>query len=215
MKTRTSASYVTAFSSALSFFKARNHPVTALKIDNETSEPLTNLFRTSSLYFQYAPPGNHRTLTAERDIRTAKNHLISILASTHLTFPSNRWDDLLRQAELTLAHLRPWRPQPTKSAWHGLHGSPFNFASHPIHPAGQLCVIHESPLTRPTWSPHGQRCFYLYPLHQHYRCHRVFVPSSSSYRTTDTLDHFPDPLFHFESPLSAPPPPPPDPLPVR
>ena len=50
--------------------------------------------------------------------------------------------------QLTLNHIQPWHPDPSISAHHGLYGLPFDFRAHPIHPAGQLCHAHESPLTR-------------------------------------------------------------------
>jgi hypothetical protein len=56
---------------------------------------------------------------------------------------------------LTLNHLRPWRPNPLLSTWHGLHSLPFDFASHPIHLAEQLAVAHDSPLQRKSWQNMG------------------------------------------------------------
>ena len=145
-------------------------------------------------------------LPAERSIRTAKNHILSVLAACHVSFPSTRWPDLLPQIELTLNTVRSWKPNPSLSAWHGLHSFPFDFAAHPIHPPGQLVVAHDAPLTRASWAKHGTRAFYLSPAVYHYRCHNVFLPLSNSYRICQTLDHFPDPLFTFED-TSAPLPP--------
>ena len=204
LKNRSSASYVSAFSSVVTFFKSLSHPLTFLHIDNETSSDLTAFFRSVSLPFQLAPPQNHRSLPAERAIQTAKNHLISTFSSCHATFPPNRWPDLLPQSELSLNHLLSWSPNPSLSAWHGLHGAPFSFASHPIHPPGQLVVAHDSPSHRASWAKHGTRGFYLSPSTSHYRCANVFLPLSASYRVCETLEHFPDPLFPFEDPVNPP-----------
>jgi hypothetical protein len=187
----------------LSHYLTLSHPLTHLLLDNETSSDLTTFFISSLISYQYVPPNNHRTLPAERAIRTTKNHIISALAACHVSFPSNRWPDLLPQIELTLNNVRPWKPNPSLSAWHGLHSIPFDFASHLIHPPGQLVVAHDAPLTQTTWSKHGTRAFYLSPAVNHYRCHNVFLPLSNSYRVCQTLDHFPDPLFSFED-TSAP-----------
>ena len=204
LRSRTSASYVSAFTSIVSFFKTLSHPLTHLLLDNETSSDLTTFFLSARVTYQYVPPNNHRTLPAERSIRTAKNHIISVLAACHISFPSNRWPDLLPQIELTLNTVRPWKPNPSVSAWHGLHSTPFDFASHPIHPPGQLVVAHDAPLTRASWAKHGTRGFYLSPAVHHYRCHNVFLPLPNSYRVCQTLDHFPDPLFSFEDSSSPP-----------
>ena len=149
LQSRTSSSYVSAFRLAAKFFASLSHPLRYLKIDNETSADLETFFRSSQppIHFQLAPPFNHRANKAERSIRTGKNHFLSILSAAHITFPPNRWSDLLPITELTLNHLRPFfTPNPSLSAWHGLHGSPVDFAAHPIHPPGQLVVVHDSPI---------------------------------------------------------------------
>ena len=105
MKSRTAPAYVPAFKSVVSFFRSLSHPLTHILLDNETSSDLTSFFVSVNLSYQYVPPFNHRSNPAERAIRTAKNHVISIFSSAHITFPPNRWHDLLSQAELTLNHM--------------------------------------------------------------------------------------------------------------
>ena len=144
LRNRTSVSYVAAFTSIVSFFKTLSHPLTHLLLDNETSTDLTNFFVSALITHQYVPPNNHRTLPAERSIRTAKNHILSVLTACHVSFPSNRWPDLLPHIELTLNTVRTWIPNPSLSAWHGLHSTPFDFAAHPIHPPVSLLL----PMTR-------------------------------------------------------------------
>ena len=199
LKNRSSVSYVSAYRDVISFFQSLSHPLSHLSLDNETLSDLTALFKSSNLTFEYVPPLNHRSLPAEQAIRTAKNHVISVLSSVHISFPHNRWPDLLPQAELSLNTLRSWKPDPSLSAWHGLHRVPFCFASHPIHPPGQLVVALDSPQTRKSWARHGTRGFYLSPSPNHYRCFNVFFPLTCSYRVCQSLSHFPDPLFPFES----------------
>ncbi len=84
----------------------------------------------------FVPPQTHRSNPAERAVRTGKNHLISVFYSTHPDFPDDLWDRLLPYAEITLNVLRPWRPDPTLSAWSGLHRLPYDFSAHPLHPSG-------------------------------------------------------------------------------
>ena len=143
----------------------------------------------------------HRSNPAEKSVRTAKNHLIATFASTHPDFPDDLWDRLLPHLNV----LRPWRPDPSLSAWSGLHHLPYDFAAHPLHPPGQLCLAFNSPDHRLSWDPHGDRAYYLGPALTHYRCHRVYIVSTRSERTTLTLAHFPLPCFHFaESDLPPP-----------
>ena len=61
-------------------------------------------------------------------------------------------------------------------------------------------VCHDTPANRPSCAPHGQRAFYLGPSLDHYRCSWVYVVRTTATRTSATLDHYPDPLFHFEDP---------------
>jgi hypothetical protein len=59
-------------------------------------------------------------------------------------------------------------------------------------------IIHDAPLKRASWARHGVRGFYLGPALSHYLCHICFVPKTGANRISDTLAHFPDPLFPFE-----------------
>ncbi len=118
---------------------------------------------------------------------TGKNHLISVFSSTHPDFPDDLWDRLLPYAEITLNVLRPCRPDPTLSAWSGLHRLPYDFSAHPLHPPGQLYLAFSSSDHRDIWAPHGDRAFTLGPALTHYCCQRVYVVSSRSERITLTL----------------------------
>jgi hypothetical protein len=55
------------------------------------------------------------------------------------------WDRLLPFAEITLNVMRSWRPDPSLSAWSGLHRLSYDFSAHPIHPPGQLCLAFSDP----------------------------------------------------------------------
>jgi hypothetical protein len=136
LKSRTAASYVTAYRSASKFFLSLSHPLTHIQINNEISSELTAFFQASQprIHFQCVPPNNHRANKAERSIRTGKNHFLSVLSSAHITFPPDRWCDLLPATELILNTMRHSALDPSLSAWHGLHGSPVDFSAQQ-HPA--------------------------------------------------------------------------------
>ena len=211
MPTKSAASYLKAYTSTITFFHSRGHTITHLTIDNEFSSDLDSYFRSPSVSVtvQFQPPSNHRTNFAERAIRTFKNHMIATLSSVHTQFPLDLWDQLLPHIELTLNHLRPFHGNPSISAHHGIHANPVDFLAHPLHPPGQLVVVHESPDARASWATHGLRGYYLGPALSHYRCHHVHILKTGSPRISDTLSHYPNPLFHFESPHPPPPLPPP------
>ena len=175
MASRSADSYVKAYKATFAFFRRLKHHVAVQRIDNETSSQLEDSFRAEDVSVEYAPAQNHHTVRAERAIRDAKNHIISTLATAHPSFPLELWDRLLPQIELTLNHLRPFRPNPDISAYLGVFRTPYDFLAHPIAPCGTLVLVWESPSTRASWAPHGVRGFYLGPALDHYRCWRTWI----------------------------------------
>jgi hypothetical protein len=75
-------------------------------LDNECSFALQQLLHDELIQFQKTPAGMRRCNTAERTIRTFKNHFIAGLCTVNKAFPLYLWDKLLPQAELTLNLLR-------------------------------------------------------------------------------------------------------------
>jgi hypothetical protein len=201
-KSKSPSDYVRSFSSILALYTAHSLPLPpSLICYNETSLECREYFLLQRLPVQFVSPQMHRSNPAEKSVRTSKNHLISTFASTHPDFPDDLWDRLLPHAELTLNVVRPWRPDPSLSAWSGLHHLPMTLPPTP----GQLCLSFNSPDHRLSWDPHGDRAYYLGPALTHYRCHRVYIVSTSTERITLTLAHFPLPYFHFtESDLPPP-----------
>ena len=162
----------------LIFWDKVGHKPLFQRLDNETSTALENYAAKNNISIQYCPPGQHRSLKAERAIRTFKNHFISTLCTVANDFPLTLWDKLLPQAELCLNHLIPYGPNPNISAFEGLHGRQFDFRAHPIAPAGTKVITHDKPTARGTWAPHGVLG---------YRCFSVWAVDTQSVRVTDTL----------------------------
>ena len=184
---RHQSNYVNAYKNTINFWDKVGHKPLFQRLDNETSIALETYAAKNNILIQYCPPGQHRSLKAERAIRTFKNHFISTLCTVAIDFPLTLWDKLLPQAELCLNHLLPHGPNPNISAYEGLHGRQFDFRAHPIAPAGTKVIIHNKPTARGTWAPHGALGFYLGPAQQHYRCFSVWAVDTQSIRVTDTL----------------------------
>ena len=194
LPSRKSSSYIAAYAKVLAFFRGLGHTPAILRLDNETSDKLEAYLAEEKVTMQFVPPGSHRALKAERNIRTSKNHLISMLCGTHSDFPLDLWDEIVQQAELTLAHLLPYTLDRTKCAYDGMHPNQYDFAAHPIAPVGTLVVVHEKPAVRGSWAPHGAKGYYLGPAVKHYHCWRTWILSTQSERITDTVEWFPAPL---------------------
>ena len=187
-KSRKKADLLSTFARGMEFF--HNHGVhpRVIRMDNEISNDFRDMLRAQQLELDLVPPHSHRRNTAERCIRTAKNHLIAIMATAHPDFPLDGIKRLAEQAEITLNLLRA-SPTAPVTAWEDMYGRPYDFNRHPIGPQGTKVVIHDK--TRGTWAPHGLDGYYVGPVMDGYRNARVYVPATRSTRDTDTLSwHF-------------------------
>ena len=128
---------------------------------------------------------------AEHAIKEFKNHFISILSGADPDFPTNCWDLLMPQTIITLNLLRDSKIQPGLSAYAQVHG-PFNFRATPLAPAGCKAIIHERAAERPSWGDHATDGFYIGPALKHYRNYTMYMPTTKSTRTTDTIQFFPN-----------------------
>ena len=188
MKDRSAAEYVRAFRLTYFFFHSKSHKPEYQSLDNETSTAIETFLRDeANVKLTYVPADTHRRLRAERAIRSWKNHLLATMATTDKDFPKNAWDLLIPQAELTLAHLRPYSLDRSISTYEGIHGAKFDFSAHPIHVLGVRTVALTPADKRESWGPHGIDCFYIGPAINHYRCYIVFAPATNATRIADTI----------------------------
>ncbi len=130
---RSSPHLCAAYSSTHAFFCKLSHQLKVNVLDNETSESLFTYFDTQHITYQPVPPNQKRANAAERSIQTFRRHFLSLLATTHPSFPINHWPALLPQAELTLNLQRPYAEDlPSISAHNGIYREPYDFSSHPL-----------------------------------------------------------------------------------
>jgi hypothetical protein len=67
----------------------------------------------------------------------------------------------------------------------------FDFNITPMAPPGTKIILHEKPLQRGSWDPHGVDGWHLGPAMEHYRCYSVFTNGTQSERVSDTVEFFP------------------------
>ena len=191
IKSRKAEDLIIGFSTCYTELKQNGFTATNLKIDNEISKLfVTYIDEVEQITYQQVSAGNHRTLMAEQAIKEFKNHFISILSGTDPDYPTNCWDLLMPQTVITLNLLRDSKIQPALSAYAQVHG-PFNFRATPLAPAGCKAIIHERSAERPSWGDHGTDGFYVGPALKHYRNYTMYIPTTKSTRTTDTIQFFP------------------------
>ncbi len=190
LKSRSSNSIVTAFLATIQHLTKRGLVPTLHILDNEASSELKTAITKNNISFQLAPPHIHRRNAAERAIRTFKDHFIAGLATCDPAFPLSLWDRLLPQAELTLNLLRPSRLNPKLSAYAYLNGN-FNFSATPLAPPGIKCQAHLKPEQRRSFGSHSLTGWYVGPSFEHYRCYKVYNPTTGHERICDTVEFFP------------------------
>ena len=129
MPSNTKESQVTAYNTVIKLLQKRGCNPKLLKLDNVTSDFLEEFLDDEDITFELVPPYLHRRNSAERAIRTFKEHFIAILSGTDPSFPINLWDKLLPQAIMTLNLLRMSRINPQLSTYAQLWGA-FNYNKH-------------------------------------------------------------------------------------
>jgi hypothetical protein len=102
IKDRTTPELLKAFQFMEQELVARGLKPKLMKLDSEASKLLKTYLHQQDITFQLVPPYSHRRNSAERAIRSLKDHLIDGLCSTAKSFPMHLWDRLLPQAVMTL-----------------------------------------------------------------------------------------------------------------
>jgi hypothetical protein len=190
LRSRSGPDILTGYKASIALLTSRGLTPQLQRLDNEASQALQQYLTEQAIDYQLAPPHVHRRNSAERAIRTFKNHFIATLSGTDPEFPLHLWDRLLPQVLLTLNLLRASRINPRLSAQAQIHGA-FDFNRTPLAPPGTRVMIHETSSVRGTWAPHAVDGWYLGPALHHYRCYTVYVKETQHERIADTLVWFP------------------------
>ena len=177
---------IPAYNAIMARLNARGLRVDHQTLDNEASDAYKQAILSHVSSYQLVPPDMHRRNKAERAIRTFKAHFLSILASVDPSFPKNRWDTLLPQAEITVNLLRQSHIHPSISAWEHFNG-PFNFDATPMGPPGSRIISHAKGSTRKSWDYRGNLGHYVGPALEHYRCFKFIRTSTQAVAVSDTI----------------------------
>jgi hypothetical protein len=109
IKDRTAPELLKAFQLMEQELVARGLKPKLMKLDNGASKLLKDYLYQQDITFQLVPPYSHIRNSAERAIRSFKDHLIAGLYSTDKSFPMYLWDRILPQAVITLNMLRTFK----------------------------------------------------------------------------------------------------------
>ena len=87
LKSRKSGKLVRRFKENYSDLKQKGFIVRLVKLDNEISKEMIQIFEKHKLDYQLVVPGDHRLIPAERTIQTFKNHFIAIRSGMKFSLP--------------------------------------------------------------------------------------------------------------------------------
>ena len=133
------------------------------------------------------PPHIRCRNKTERAISTFKAHLLSILNGIASIFPTNLWDLLVPQIELTLNLLRQSTLNQNISAWEYFQG-PFDYKSTPLVLLVFPVIIHRKTSNRKSWYFRGKEgCSIGVDLY-HYQCQRIIPHDTKAYQIFDTVE---------------------------
>jgi hypothetical protein len=194
IKSRHRSELLKAYDDVYQFLRIRGYRPQLHRLDNETSRDVEDFITDNNAKFQYTPPDIHRTNTAERAIRTWKNHFVAIRAGAPSTYRLSNWCKDLEQTDITLNMLRPCTTNPLLSAYESMEGM-FSFDRTPMAPVGTEVMIHVKPSKRQTWGYHAIRAWYFAPALKHYRCIKA-VTEAGAVRVSDTFK-----LLHHNLPV--------------
>ena len=214
-KSREGVEYVRSYGEGIAEYK--DHGMEApvwIRLDNETSANLEALFVKARLGVQYVPANLHRGNKAERSVQTVKCQIISTIAGKAKSYPMKAWNHLIPHVQLCLRILFPWSIDPSKSAYEGFTGKPFDFAAHPIGPAAcevmafvpkELRKFTSSPSSAKssTFGDHAVPAWYLGPRLDGLRMHTVLAKESMKTRISAQLEYHPDTISLPLPPLEA------------
>jgi hypothetical protein len=190
MKSRSTSEWVKAYDRIDQKLTVKGFKPKLQTPDSEASTALKTFFTVNDIAYQLVPPHCHRRNTAERAIRTFKEHFVAVISSNDPSFTMHLWDRLLPQAEITLNLLWTSRLHPQLSAAAHYHGL-VDYNKIAFAPPGCKIIAHKKPGKRRTWAPRGQHGYSLGPAMHLYRCQNVYISTTASERIVDTLELFP------------------------
>ena len=188
----TAKEYVRAYNEGLEYFAQYGVKPNFEIMDNILAAEIADNLSQQNITVQLVPPANHRTLPAEKAIRTFKNHLNGCLNTTSTLFPLKMVKFLLPHMLKTLNMLRQCKSNPGISAYEGLTGKPYDYNAHPFYPPGCRAIVLDDKDIRGSFANHGREYFWVNSADKHYRCGEFINSGSTVPRISDSAKFLPD-----------------------
>eukprot|EP00804_Cyclotella_cryptica_P004233 CCRYP_014564-RA/>CCRYP_014564-RA protein AED:0.42 eAED:0.42 QI:0/0/0/1/0/0/3/0/425 len=185
-KNKTEGELILTCNRALQRMKACGIQPTRQVLDNEISAAYKMVITNSGMSYQLVPPDDQRRNIAGKAIHTWKDHFIAIISGTDSKFPLHLWCQLLPQMEHQLSLLRQSNAYPHMSSHTHLYGH-HDYNAHPFVPLGMEALVHDKPHCRKTFVQHCTKGYVIGISYEHYRCWKVWTPSSRTTRISATV----------------------------
>jgi len=148
MKSKKDEEMIQAYDALLAFLQQAGSTPQKHVLDNKVSDNMKHhIQHTCKLKMELVPSGCHQRNAAEVAICNFKIHFLSVLAGMAKDFPTNLWDRLLPQMEITLNLLRQPNASPNVSAYAHLSG-PLDYNKMPLAPMECAAPIHKRQINR-------------------------------------------------------------------
>eukprot|EP00804_Cyclotella_cryptica_P020425 CCRYP_014405-RA/>CCRYP_014405-RA protein AED:0.11 eAED:0.09 QI:0/-1/0/1/-1/1/1/0/940 len=185
-KNRTEGELILARTRALSRMGACGLSPKRQVLDNEASAAYKQAILDSGMTYQLVPPDDHRRNVAEKAIQTWKDHFVAVISGTADKFPLHLWCQLIPHMERQLNLLRQSNANPKISAYAHLYG-PHDYNAAPFVPLGMEALVHDKPHRRKTYAQHCSRGWIIGTSTEHYRCWKIWSPTTRSTRIAATV----------------------------
>ena len=132
----------------------------------------------------------HSRSSSEKAIQAWKYHFLSGMESTHSDFPLSQWCKLVEQGNINLNLLCPPRLNPKLSAYAQVFGA-FYYHRTIFPPPIMKLLTQVFPIYRRLFDPNAIKGFSVGVAMEHYRCFKIFIPSTGGVLIADTVRWFP------------------------
>ena len=185
-----STSILDAYKKNFEYLESKGYKPKLNIIDNQATKVIKAYLTLCHIELQLVEPHNHHVNAAKRAIQTFKNCFIGTLGTTDPKFPVHLWDKLAPQVQDSINLLHQYHINPNQSAYEALKG-PYNWNQYPMAPPGTKAIFYKDSITQASWEPHGLDAWLLGPSKDHYRCHIYYVPETTGYCVSNSVNLFP------------------------
>eukprot|EP00804_Cyclotella_cryptica_P014910 CCRYP_000543-RA/>CCRYP_000543-RA protein AED:0.16 eAED:0.15 QI:0/0/0/1/0/0/2/0/870 len=117
---------------------------------------------------------------------SVERSLVAVISGTADKFPLHLWCQLIPHMERQLNLLRQSNANPKISAYAHLYG-PHDYNAAPFVPLGMEAFVHDKPHRRKTYAQHCSRGWIIGTSTEHYRCWKIWSPTTRSTRIAATV----------------------------